>query len=146
MFQTPQETEAAFYAALERADLDAMMDVWADDDNIACVHPMGKRLEGREEVTESWRRIFKSGGRMRFRLSDAQHMTDEAVAVHVLHENITVADRPNESVVLATNVYRRTADGWRMVLHHASLTPIPEDEEDEEDVGEDDEDGPKILH
>ena len=76
---------------------------------------------------------------MRFRLSDAQHMTDESVAVHVLHENITISEKPKESVVLATNVYRRTADGWRMVLHHASLPPISEEEDSEEDE-------PKTLH
>ena len=140
MFRTPQETEAAFYAALERADLDAMMDVWAEDDGIACVHPMGKRLAGRQAVEESWRQIFRGGARMRFRLSDAQHMVDESVAVHVLYENITIAQKTKESVVLATNVYRRTADGWRMVLHHASLPPIPEEEEQEED------DEPKTLH
>jgi hypothetical protein len=39
-------------------------------------------------------------------------------------EHISVRD--DESVrapVVATNVYVRSALGWRMVLHHASLTP-----------------------
>ena len=31
IFPTPQDAEAAFYEALERADLEAMMAVWAED-------------------------------------------------------------------------------------------------------------------
>ena len=145
MFRTPQETEVAFYRALERADLAAMMEVWADDDNIACVHPMGPRLEGREEVSESWRRIFGNGARMRFRLSDIQELKEGDVVVHVLHENITVSAGRSESTVLATNIYRLVGDSWRMVLHHASPAPRPQDEEEIEDEDED-EDSPKVLH
>jgi ketosteroid isomerase-like protein len=29
-------------------------------------------------------------------------------------------DRPTRAYVLATNVYHKTAQGWRMVVHHAS--------------------------
>ena len=142
MFRTPKETEAAFYQALEQADLDAMMEVWADNDNIACVHPMGPRLEGQEEITESWRRIFSNGARMRFRISDVQALTDGGVAVRVVHENITVSNRSSESIVLATNVYRLIGDSWYMVLHHASPAPSPQDEQEEDE----DEGGEKVLH
>ena len=37
LFTTPQDAEAAFYDAFEKSDLDAMMGVWADDDDIVCV-------------------------------------------------------------------------------------------------------------
>ena len=149
MFRTPKEAEAAFYAALENADLDTMMDVWADDHNIACVHPMGPRLEGQAEITDSWRRIFNGGARMRFRISDVQALTQGDVAVHVVHENITVANRSGESTVLATNVYRLVDGSWYMVLHHASPAPNPQeiDEEPDEDSLEDEEeDEQKVLH
>ena len=36
-YPTPQDAEAAFYEALESADLDAMMQVWADDEEIVCM-------------------------------------------------------------------------------------------------------------
>ncbi len=126
MFRTSEEAEGAFYAALEAANLDRMMDVWDDDDNIICVHPMGPRLEGRQTVAKSWQRIFGSGVEMRFRLSDAQRTRGEDLAIHVVHENITSADRQEESTVIATNVYRRTSEGWRMILHHASPAPVLE--------------------
>jgi len=52
-FLTPQEAEAAFYEALERGDLDAMMEVWAEDDEVSCIHPGGPRLTGYEQVREA---------------------------------------------------------------------------------------------
>ena len=126
MFHTSQEAEAAFYAAFEAADLGRMMDVWDDDDNIVCVHPMGPRLEGRRPVAESWQRIFSSGVAMRFRLGDARYIPGQDLAVHMVHESITATDRQGESTVIATNVYRRTSEGWRMILHHASPAPVLE--------------------
>ena len=44
------EAEAAFYEAFEKADIDEMMAVWADDVDVVCVHPMGPRLEGRDAI------------------------------------------------------------------------------------------------
>ena len=35
------EVEAAFYDALHRADLEALMALWADDEEIVCIHPGG---------------------------------------------------------------------------------------------------------
>ena len=32
IFPTPQDAEAAFYEALERADLELMMAVWSEDE------------------------------------------------------------------------------------------------------------------
>ena len=65
LFTTAQDAEAAFYEALEKADLEAMMAVWADDDDIVCVHPGGMRLAGVEQVRESWRQIFSGGSTTR---------------------------------------------------------------------------------
>jgi ketosteroid isomerase-like protein len=42
--------------------------------------------------------------------------------VHHLAERISVqtSEGPRTAWVLATNVYLKTAQGWRLVLHHAS--------------------------
>ena len=58
IFPTAQDAENAFYEALERADLEAMMSVWAEDEEIVCVHPSGPRLTGQDPVRESWRKIL----------------------------------------------------------------------------------------
>ena len=41
---TAQDAENAFYEALEHGDLEGMMAVWAEDEEIICVHPTGPRL------------------------------------------------------------------------------------------------------
>ena len=40
------ETEAAFYDAMQLGDIDKLMACWADEDDIVCVHPGGARLVG----------------------------------------------------------------------------------------------------
>lgn len=126
LFASPQDAESAFYEALTKADLDAMMAVWADDDDIYCVHPNGARITGVESVRESWRQIFSSGQALRFQLRDSQVVQGMMLAVHSVYEHITVAGetRPRGPVI-ATNVYLRTERGWRMVAHHASPVPAP---------------------
>jgi len=124
LFASPQDAESAFYEALSKADLDAMMAVWADDDDIYCVHPNGARIAGVELVRESWRKIFASGQSLRFHLRDQQYVQGMMLSVHSVYEHITVAGetRPRAPVV-ATNIYLRTERGWRMVAHHASPAP-----------------------
>lgn len=134
MYETADEAEQAFYRAFENADLDAMMQVWADDDTIACAHPMGKLLQGRATVRESWRQLFSGDQRMRFRVQHQQIRHSDSLATHTVLEVIFLRgdERPRPPLV-ATNVFVRTEQGWRMVLHHASPSVIdntrPESEE-----------------
>jgi len=126
LFPTPQEAEAAFYEAFTKGDLDAMMAVWADDEDIYCVHPGGPRFAGVEQVRESWRKIFANGQTLRFQLREQQHVQGMMLSVHSVYEHITVAGEPRaRNPVVATNVYMRTERGWRMVAHHASPAPAP---------------------
>lgn len=123
IFPTPQDAENAFYEALERGDLEAMMAVWADDEDIVCVHPTGPRLTGHDQVRESWARIFAGGGT---RLQAAQQSSIAGVmfAVHSVLESVApVGGAKPPPPIVATNVYLRTAAGWRMIVHHAS--PLP---------------------
>jgi ketosteroid isomerase-like protein len=125
LFANPQDAEAAFYDALTRADLDSMMSVWADDDDIYCVHPNGARIAGVENVRESWRQIFSGGQTLRFQLRDQQYVQGMMLSVHSVYEHITVAGEPRaRGPMIATNVYLRTERGWRMVAHHASPAPV----------------------
>src|SRR4051794_9178502 len=122
IFPTAQDAENAFYEALERGDLEAMMAVWAEDEDILCVHPSGPRLTGQDQVRESWTHIFSGSGRARVQVTSQVAISAMMIAVHSVHENFTVqSDAPKPPVVVATNVYLRTAAGWRMIVHHASV-------------------------
>ena len=128
IFSTPQDAEAAFYEALQRADLDAMMEVWSADEEVSCIHPGGARITGYERLRENWSQIFKSGQRLQVQLSDQVVVSGMIMSLHSLHENILVLGGQgagSRSIVVTTNVYLRSAGGWRMVLHHASHAPAP---------------------
>ena len=124
IFPTAQDAQNAFYEALERCDLEAMMAVWSEDEEIVCVHPAGQRLAGQAEVREAWRRMFAGGPNMRVRITQQVVIASVMLEAHSVHENITVTGetRPRPPMV-ATNVYLRTAAGWRMIVHHASPAP-----------------------
>lgn len=125
-FATPLEAESAFYDALERADLDAMMAVWAGDDEVVCIHPGGPRLTGLPAVREAWTQVFKG----------VKHLTVRRVALvqsqalmMAVHSVVQYISSPEENralpPIVATNIYRRAADGWRMLMHHSSPMPTP---------------------
>jgi len=129
IFPTAQDAENAFYEALERCDLEGMMAVWAEDEDILCVHPAGPRLTGQDQVRESWARIFAGGPRARLLVSNQVAISGMMLAVHSVHENFAIegASRgqgdARPAPIVATNVYLRTAAGWRMIVHHASPAP-----------------------
>ena len=62
MHSSAEETEAAFYDALGRADLEAMMSLWADDEDIICVHPNAPRLIGHAAIRAAFEALFERGG------------------------------------------------------------------------------------
>ena len=136
IFPTPQDAEAAFYDAIEHASLDRLMQVWAEDEEIVCVHPGGPRLTGYAAIRDVWRRIFEGGVKFRIRLADGTAVQTPFSAVHTVIEHISVRDDElQRAPVVATNVFVRGALGWRLVLHHASPAPP-------ETLAE----APKILH
>ncbi len=136
IFTSPQEVEAAFYQALERGDLDAMMNVWSEDEEIVCVHPGGPRLNGYALVREGWRHIFEGGTRLKVQLLALSTVHAPFTAVHSVIEQISVIGQKHLAApVVATNVYIRGALGWRMIVHHSS--PVPPSS-----IG----DAPNVLH
>ena len=120
-FPTPEAAEAAFYAAFEARSLDAMMAVWAGDDSIACIHPMAAPLNGRTAVAAGWHSMFEAAGQFRVQVELAQEMRAATQVIRIVREYLVIGQETEpRPPILATNVYRKEAGGWRMVLHHAS--------------------------
>jgi uncharacterized protein (TIGR02246 family) len=118
---SPDDAEAAFYDALQHADLERLMACWTDEDDIVCVHPGGPRLLGHAAVRAAFEAMFLNGSVQAFpervRRLDAGHCRVHSVVERVI---IPGNDGPQHAWVTATNVYVKTAQGWRMVAHHAS--------------------------
>lgn len=124
IFSSAAEVEAAFYEALARSDLDAMMSVWAEDEDVVCIHPDGPRQVGLAAVRESWRQLFSGGIRLVVQTSHRVVSSSMLLTVHNVVEHITIeGDDRLHPPMIATNAYVRGALGWRMVMHHASTTP-----------------------
>ena len=121
VYATSQDAEAAFYKAFELADLAQMMAVWAEEDDILCIHPGGSRHVGVVEVRESWRQIFSQGPRLQFRLAENLVIAGRIMSIHSVYEHVTLTGEAGPaSVAMATNIYSLTNRGWRMQVHHAS--------------------------
>jgi uncharacterized protein (TIGR02246 family) len=118
---SPEDIEAQFYEALQQADLDRLMAVWADDDDVVCVHPGGPRVIGPAAIRASFEAIFANGG-IPVEPEQVHRLHSIGSAVHHLVQRVRVITDEGEQTawVLATNVYIKTAQGWRMVAHHAS--------------------------
>src|SRR5690606_32143914 len=57
-FATPAAVEEAFYDAMARGDLHGLMSLWADDDEIVCIHPGGPRTTGVPAVRRAWASVL----------------------------------------------------------------------------------------
>jgi ketosteroid isomerase-like protein len=126
-----------FYRAIERADLAQMMAVWAEEEDIVCIHPSGPRHTGVADVRESWRQIFSRGPELKFTLRAQQAFPGPMLSVHSVVEHITHTGGafPPTSVI-ATNIFVLASHGWQMLMHHASPIPEPRAAEDP----------PSVLH
>ncbi|GAA1608310.1 nuclear transport factor 2 family protein [Nonomuraea sp. NPDC048882] len=131
-----------FYTAIESADLDKMTEIWAEDttdDQVSCVHPGWTLLTGRSEVLRSWALIMANTTYIQFVLTDVNTTVLGDVAVLTCVENILTAGEEGEASfaagkVVASNVYLRTPQGWRLWMHHGS--PVLQGDDDEEEEGE----------
>ncbi|MFK4597279.1 nuclear transport factor 2 family protein [Streptomyces pristinaespiralis] len=134
-----EQANTAFYETMERGDFDELSDLWLDDD-ISCIHPGWPVLSGRGEVLRSYALIMANTEYIQFFLTDVKvHLAGDTALV-TCTENI-LSGGPAEDggelgplvgqLVVATNVFRRTPDGWKIWSHHGS--PVLTESDGEED-------------
>jgi ketosteroid isomerase-like protein len=141
-----EAANTAFYEAMERGDFEEISELWLDDGAtpISCVHPGWPVLSGRGEVLRSYALIMANTEYIQFFLTDLQVSLAGDVAVVTCTENI-LSGGPAEDgaelgplvgqLVVATNVFRRTFEGWRIWSHHGSPVLTETDEEEDEEPG-----------
>ncbi|MEP6875740.1 MAG: nuclear transport factor 2 family protein [Burkholderiales bacterium] len=118
---SPDEIEQQFYEALQHGDIERLMSVWSDDEEISCVHPGGPRVVGAGAIRSAFESIFAHGA-VNARPEKVRRLQTLSCAVHSVLEQIQIMtpEGPQSAWVVATNVYLKTAQGWRLVSHHAS--------------------------
>lgn len=140
LLASADDVEAQFYDALAAGDIDRLMSLWSEDDEVACVHPGGPRIVGHAAVRASFEAIFANGA-IPVRPHKVQRVASGGSAVHHVLERVDIASAEGAQTawVLATNVYFKTALGWRLVLHHGSPGTLHEPQEAAADA-------PSTLH
>lgn len=115
------DTEQAFYDALQQADIERLMACWGDEDDIVCIHPGGPRLVGHTAIRAAFDAMF-SNGSVQAHPERVRRLDAGQCSVHSVVERVEAIgeDGMQQAWVVATNVYASTAQGWRMVAHHAS--------------------------
>jgi uncharacterized protein (TIGR02246 family) len=130
LMASPDDVETQFYEALREADIQKLMALWSDDDDIVCVHPGGPRTIGARAIRKSFEAIFERGG-IPVQPEQVRRTRSIDAAVHNVVETVAIrsAEGTQHAYVVATNVYLKTALGWRMVAHHASPGSATEPQE-----------------
>ena len=134
-----EQANTTFYETMERGDFDELSDLWLDGD-ISCIHPGWPVLTGRGEVLRSYALIMANTEYIQFFLTDVKVSVAGDTALVTCTENI-LSGGPAEDggelgplvgqLVVATNVFRRTSDGWKIWSHHGS--PVLTETDTEED-------------
>jgi ketosteroid isomerase-like protein len=131
------------YAAVEAADLDAMAALWIAGplgESAVCVHPGWAPIRGRSRVLRAWALIMANTSYIQFFLTDVDITVSGDVGTVTCVENILTGvgadaaggDGLPGGQVAATNILRRTPDGWQVWVHHASpVMTLPADEQGE---------------
>ncbi|CAM5710834.1 nuclear transport factor 2 family protein [Streptomyces californicus] len=100
-------------------------------------------LTGRRDVLRSYALIMANTDYIQFFLTDVNVTMTGETALVTCTENI-LSGGPAEDgdalgplvgrLVVATNVFRHTADGWKLWSHHGSPVLADSDEDDDEDT------------
>jgi ketosteroid isomerase-like protein len=110
----------SFYAAFLNRDMKAMAALWSERGAVCCIHPGWNAIEGREDVLKSWAAILGNPNAPRIRCRAARSFVHGATAIVICYEVV------EGGVLVATNVFVREQEGWRMVHHQAGpATTLP---------------------
>lgn len=118
----------AFYRAFADRDFASMDGLWSREAPVACIHPGWGALTSRREVLESWRRILANESSPKIACRGARAFLYGETALVICYEEI------GDSVLVATNAFRREGRAWKMIHHQAGPTAHVPGEDDEEEA------------
>ena len=116
------------YAAMNRmlnGDAAPLADIWSHSTAVSTMHPIGSRQVGWEQVRESFEQVAQiaSNGQVKLRDQIVHIAGDVAYELCVEHGQVKIAGQQVTIEHRVTNIYRREAEGWKIVHHHTDLSP-----------------------
>jgi ketosteroid isomerase-like protein len=123
-----RQASEQFYAALNSTldgDSSPMEEIWSHGSDVSAMHPFGGLMVGWEEVGASWEQAARafSGGQVALDEMVVVAITEDAAyTLGTEHGQGNVGDQRVGIEWRVTNIYRREADGWRIVHHHTDFS------------------------
>ena len=123
-----RKASAQFYAGLNRmanGEHGALADSWSHSADVTAMHPIGGRQVGWDAVRDSFDQVgeIASDGKVELKDQRIEVAGDMAYEVGIEQGQFKMAGHQVSFEHRVTNIYRREAGGWKLVHHHADLSP-----------------------
>lgn len=127
VFNTPADVEDAYYDAIDECNLDKMMSVWGDAPDTACLLPMQPMHHGKDAIKKMWQPMLNPELPVDITINHIRWIEQDDIAIHLLEELVTLGGTgEHQPPIYATNIYRRTTNGWQMLMHINAPAPPPQ--------------------
>lgn len=116
------EANRTFYRAFMRRDLAAMNELWARTAPVTCLHPGQAPLFDRAAILASWQAIMRNPATpSQIKIVEDRLLVRGRMGMVICREVL-----PNAHL-MATNVFVREGDAWKIVHHQSAAAPPPKD-------------------
>jgi uncharacterized protein (TIGR02246 family) len=108
--------------------------VWAQEETVSCIHPGWHRLDGWEEIRRSWQNVFLNSRSWTVACQEVRVTVAGELAWVTCVEVITPfggEEAEDAARMQATNIFARREGEWKMIHHHASMSPTDSGDEEE---------------
>ncbi|MCP3664566.1 MAG: nuclear transport factor 2 family protein [Gammaproteobacteria bacterium] len=125
-YKTAADVEDAYYDAIDESDLEKMMSVWENSSQSCCLLPMQVMHHGRAAIEEMWAPILDPKLKVEITINHLMWIEQGDMAIHILEEMVTlVATAERQPPIYATNIFRKSREGWHLLVHINSPSPTP---------------------
>ena len=103
-----------------------MEGLWLHESWVQCIHPGWEAIVGWTGVRDSFEEIFANTRWLRVTPTTAREVVLPGLGIVSCAENITLGGEGDLDLAVAhaTNLFRMTHEGFKMVHHHASSAPV----------------------
>lgn len=117
-----------FYKALTRmtnGDAGSLAEVWSKRSAVTTIHPIDGREVGWKAVGESFEKVaqLSSEGKVGLKDQFIQSSSDVAYETSAEFDRLRIASHEVNIEHRVTNIYRKKAGKWKMIHHHADISP-----------------------
>ena len=109
----------AYYVAFQNGDFETMESLWARSVAVTCIHPGSQHLMGWNLVMESWKSILANGDLPNMEVVNPVANVYGNLAVVLCYEVF------QEVTLVATNIFVKEDNKWKIIHHQAGGSPKP---------------------